>query len=198
MKKYKLFILILPLFSFLFSCSNNEDNQEINTLQIESSTTESLSVKESTPSAFVLEYDELQQLYLDLNSDMSYSEMIELVKNTELPYSEQKYNGSRCVQVAFTEDCTSQKYKKESGDYLKIIYNYSKGENSINDILEKYTFGTCIYCPSDSQLELINHVSGHYFSYSEAGNYITKLGNNLELNKNISKEEQLDYYFKSK
>ena len=39
-----------------------------------------------------IEYDPLQQLYLDIDSEMNYSEMIELVKSCGLPYSEEKYN----------------------------------------------------------------------------------------------------------
>ena len=142
-----------------------------------------------------IEYDALQQLYLDIDSQMSYSEMLDLVKSTDLPYSEELYNGSRVVQVAFTEGCTAQKYRKEAGDYLEIIYDYPLNENSSNDILDKYSFATCVYVPNDCTLTLICHESGYYFSYSEPGNYISKQGNDLELDKSMSKEDQLTYYF---
>lgn len=145
-----------------------------------------------------VEYDALQQLYLDIDPQMSYTEMLDLVKSTNLPYSEEKYNGSRKVQVAFTTGCTVQKYRDESGDYLEIIYDYPQNENSNNDILEKYTFSTCVYVPYDSTLDLISHASGTYFSYSNPGNYISDLGKTLELDKNMTKQEQLDYFFKNK
>lgn len=145
-----------------------------------------------------VEYDELQQLYLSIDSNMNYAEMIELVQSTGLPYSEEKHNGSRTVQVAFAEEVTAQKHKDESGDYLEIVYVYPKDENSSNDVLEKYSFGTCAYNPDDCSLTLINHVSGSYFSYYEPGNYISDLGTTLDLDSDMSKEQQLDYYFKNK
>ena len=150
------------------------------------------------PSASSYEYDALQHLYLDLDPNMSYSDMLDLVRSTELPYSEEKYNGSRKVQVAFTKGCTVQRHKKESGDYLEIIYEYPDSENNADDVLDKYAFGTCAYVPSGSDLCLICHVSGSYFSYSEPGNYISKLGNALNLDNGMSKKEQLDYYFNNK
>lgn len=145
-----------------------------------------------------IEYDALQQLYLDLDATMSYKEMMHLVKSTKLPYSVEKNNGSRTVQVAFTDGCTVQHHKKENGDYLTIIYEYPESENSSNDVLDKYIFGTCAYIPCDSDLELINHSYGYYFSYYEPGNYISDFNNDLDLDKKMSKKEQLDYYFKNK
>lgn len=145
-----------------------------------------------------IEYDSLQQLYLDIDSEMNYSEMIELVKTCGLPYSEEKYNGSRKIQVAFLDENTDQKYTDSSGDYIEIIYLYPKNENSKNDVLEKYFFGTCVYVPCDCSITLISHVSGSYFSYSEPGNYISDLGTDLELDKDMTKEQQFEYYFKNK
>ena len=60
--------------------------------------------------------------------------MLKLVKKTKLPYSEGLYNGSRLVQVAFTEGCTLQKYKKEAGDYLEIHYDYTEANNSEDNL----------------------------------------------------------------
>lgn len=146
-----------------------------------------------------LQYDALQQLYLDIDSNMSYKKMLKLVKSTNLPYSVEKYNGSRCIQVAFTKECTDQtRFRTVSGDYLTISYKYPNDENSANDVLSKYIFGTCAYYPNDSDLELIEHCYGYYFSYFEAGNYINDFGKDLGLDKSMSKEEQLKYYFEHK
>lgn len=160
-------------------------------------TTPSKNTKTPAPTASI-EYDALQRLYLELDPEMSYKKMIKLVKATKLPYSVEKSNGSRHIQVAFMDGATVHKHKKEDGDYLEIIYLYPENENSSNDILEKYTFGTCAYIPNDSTLELINHVSGYYFSYYEPGNYISDFGKTLNLDKEMSKKEQLDYYFENK
>ena len=143
-----------------------------------------------------IELDKLQQLYLDFDSSWSYPDAVNYIISTELPYSEEKYNGSRTIQVAFTEGCTAQKYMKESGDYLTITYIYPKDENSINDELNKYNFGTCGYFPASSALQLIEHKAGYYFSIYEPGNYI--LGTKEEINSSITKEEQMLYYFNNK
>ena len=110
----------------------------------------------------------------------------------------EKYNGSREIQVAFTKECTAQKYKKESGDYLTVTYVYPKGENSSADNFEKYTFGTCAYNPQDSDISLVCHITGYYFSYTEPGNYISKLGTTLDLDTSMSRDEQMKYYITNK
>lgn len=125
---------------------------------------------------------------------MSYLEALEYIQNTELPYSVEKYNGYRTFQIAFTEGCTAQKYKKESGSYLTIIYRYAKGENSINDDFSKYSFGTCVYV-STSGISLITHDIGYYFDIYSKGTYIKQGGNTIDNLTNLNKEEQLLYYF---
>lgn len=142
--------------------------------------------------------DGLQDLYLSIDSNMSYSEVVQLVKDSNLAYSEEKYNGSRELQVAFTDKCTAQKYKKDSGDYLEISFDYPSDENSANDDFSKYTLSSCIYCP-ESGPTLISLYAGHYFSYNEPGNYIEDYKNAKEasnLSSSMTKEEQLVYYFK--
>lgn len=145
-----------------------------------------------------VDLDDLQQLYIDFDSSLSYSDAIAYVESTDLPYSAVKYNGSRTIQVAFSEGATVQKYRKESGDYVEITYVYPQNENSANDDLGKYTFGTCVYRPSSSSLSLIEHVNGSFFSYHAAGNYISRLGSDLGLDTSMTKEEQMLYYFNEK
>lgn len=140
--------------------------------------------------------DGLQSLYLAITPDMSYSDVVLLIEDSELPYSEEKYNGSRELQVAFTDGSTAQKYKKESGDYLTISFNYAKGENSSNDVLSKYSLSSCIYYPESGPI-LISLTDGHYFSYNEPGNYIEDYENKdtADISGDMTKEEQLVYYF---
>ena len=159
---------------------NSNDNEIENTPQAEETQYSSLSE---------IELDELQKLYINFDSSLSYSDAVDYVISIGLPYSEEKYNGSRIIQVAFTEGCTAQKYKKESGDYLTINYAYPKDENSSNDELDKYTFSACQYVPHDSYLTL---------TYTESSNSISRLGTPLELDSSITKEEQLLYYFNKK
>lgn len=153
---------------------------------------------ELTSYAPQIEYDKLQQLYVDIDTTLPLQDMIDFLDSYGLPYSFEKYNGSRKIQVAFTKECTAQKYKKESGDYLTITYVYPKGENSSADNFEKYTFGTCAYNPQDSDISLVCHITGYYFSYTEPGNYISKLGTTLDLDTSMSRDEQMKYYITNK
>lgn len=186
----------------LWNTTDDENNIKVDSSSTALTTDKSNLVSEVSKtkqerSTDYVSYDKLQQLYIDVNSDMSYKEMLKLVKKTKLPYSEERYNGSRLVQVAFTEGCTLQKYKKEAGDYLEIYYDYTEANNS-EDNLDKYTFATCVYNPYGSGIGLINHKHGHYFSYSKPGHYISDLGNDLGLDTNMSQKEQLDYFFNHK
>lgn len=135
-----------------------------------------------------LDLDELQQLYLNFDSTFSYVEARNYIMRSKLPYSEVKYNGSRAFQIAFTEGCTAQKYKKESGDYLTISYAYPKKDNSKSDDLSKYTFNSCSYVPA-------NRLS---LTECESGNYISELGTKLNFDSTITKEEQMLYYYNNK
>lgn len=106
--------------------------EEITSSSLNSTTNESidilpeLNVNTEPNNTVFFEYDELQQLYLDLNTNLNYSEMLELIQSTGLPYSEVKYNGSRVVQVAFTDGATAQKYKKRTWLLLKNLLLLSK------------------------------------------------------------------------
>lgn len=132
-----------------------------------------------------VQIDKLQQLYLDFDSSFSFAEASEYIANVGLPYSDVKYNGSRAFQIAFTDGCTDQKYKKENGPYIVINYEYVKDENGNNDDLEKYSFSSCQYFPDS------------YFSYAEyrESTCISRLGSILEEYNNLTKEEQLLHFF---
>ena len=136
-----------------------------------------------------IELDELQRLYIDFDSSFSFSEALEYVEASGLPYSSVKYNGSRVIQVALVKGATAQKYKKVAGDYVTISYAYAKHENSINDDLEKYSFDSCSYCPEPARFSLIQSVDGCH---------ILKLGSDLKLDLSMTKEEQMLYYFNEK
>lgn len=144
------------------------------------------------------ELDALQRLYISINKDMSYTECVDYIKSTSLPYSEEKYNGSRVIQVAFTDACTAQSYMDESGDYLTITYCYPRDENSSNDVLEKYYIEYCEYVPIESDLTLTYIFSDNCYGYKEKGSYIKRLGEELDFDTSYSRESQFEYYFQHK
>lgn len=195
-KKRIIFSVISALWLVYCLARPNEEVSSDQNITTDSTTITTKNSTESNSKEYT--YDALQQLYLSLSPDMTYTQALEYIKSTQLPYSEEKYNGSRMIQVSFTEGNTAQSYKKESGDYLELSFEYPKDENSGNDVLSKYTFGTLVYVPSDSSLTLISHNSGSYFSISQKGNYITSLGKTIEFDKELTKEEQLKYYFENK
>lgn len=171
-----------------------QDNEQTNIAISETTTQTNVTQFESeltNESTITNEYDELQQLYLNFDTSMTYQEALEFIQNTGLPYSEAQYNGSRKFQVAFTEGCTAQKYKKESGPYIEIIYRYLKNDDNSNE--DNYIFGTCAYNPVTGT-ELIIHNYGHYFGISEKGTYIYLSGNIADNFTNITREKQIEYY----
>ncbi len=199
---FKKIFKILTLTTIMtFALTSCENANNLHSAKQQYSSTISVEQSSEPESIFETEtatLDKLQQLYVDIDTDLSLSEMVNFLDSYGLPYSFEQYNGSRQFQVAFTEGCTAQKYKKESGDYLIIKYNYPKNENSSNDHFEKYSFGACQYCPSDSKLSLICYVSGSYLSCKAPGNYIDKLGSILNLDSSMSRTEQMEYYLKNK
>ena len=171
MKRILLIAMIVVLFISLVSCGKSRDELK----------------QEPKYSSFSeIELDELQRLYIDFDPSFSFSEALEYVEASGLPYSSAKYNGSRDIQVALTEGATAQKYKKVAGDYITISYVYPKHENSANDDLEKYSFDSCSYCPEPARFSLIQ---------SADGCHILKLGSDLKLDLSMTKEEQMLYYF---
>lgn len=84
-----------------------------------------------------IKYDNLQKLYLSINSNMSYLEALEKVKTTGLPYSETDFNQSKAIKIAFKEAVTPQKYAEE-GDHINISFDYDRNNNS-------YSFSTIEY-----------------------------------------------------
>lgn len=190
MKKKKLFIPLLCIAVIIAIGSNSKGATSDTTADTQQKISE-----KHTLDDFSL--DELQKLYLAINPNMSYSDTIEAIQDSNLPYSEEKYNGSRELQVAFTEGCTAQKYMDESGDYLQISFDYPSDENSANDDLSKYMLSSCVYCPEVGPT-LLSLSCGYYFSYHEPGNYIDDHKNKddtSDLPSSITKEDQLLYYF---
>ena len=195
-KKKLLYLITVILFSLLFcNALFSEESDTVQDKQIVFETTTELK-KDTENKKEKIEYDKLQQLYLDISPDMSYSDMKKAVVASKLPFSEEKYNGSREIQVAFSENMTAQKYLDETGDYLEIIYSYPKDENSSNDELNKYFFTATEYCPADSYFSLISYDKGIFWDYTEPGNYISYLGDKID--SDMSKKEQLEYYFEHK
>ena len=143
--------------------------------------------EEASTNDIIPEFDELQKLYVDFSMDASFQEAVMYLDEYGLPYSSEKYNGSRVLQISFEEEGTAQKYNKSGLPYIQIHYDYPKDENSANDDLEKYTFSIIEYVPK---------YGGYSFEANKEKGTIKKLGDDIGVN--VSREEQIDFYYQNR
>lgn len=131
--------------------SENITQPEENTLS-EDTTTSSI---EKTVS-----YDELEQLYLDVNDSMTYDEVLNTVITSQLPYTEADYYRSKSIKVAFTKGAAAQRYS-DSGDYIDINF-VTDGEYSKN-----YVFGAIKYVNDKKAISAFQYVFGNYYEFRD-------------------------------
>lgn len=140
-----------------------------------------------------ISYDKLETLYLDINSDMTYDEVLSKVQESGLPFSETKFNGSKAIKVAFEEGVTPQKYA-DSGDYVDISF-YDEDRNG------NYIFGTIEYFNNNKFVTVFEYRDGVYWDFSKGkdrgyyiNNYQSVMGSKEEKYIKVnSKKEQLKY-----
>ncbi len=147
-------------------------------------------------------YDQLECLYLSINENMNYEEVLKIVESTGLPFTDIKYNGSRKIKVAFTEGSAKQKYA-EGGDHLEISFDDEEREGiykfSTLEYFNNAKFITIFQYEGGTYWELYNCKDRGYFinDYDNKGNYEMTFNNgNKKITKYIkvnSKEEQLSY-----
>ena len=151
-------------------------------------------VKEK-PKPSNVKYDALQQLYLDINKDLSYEEILNIVKKSKLPYTDQKYNGSRKIKVAYTDKVALQRYADEE-DNVEISFDLDKKTNELS-------FSTLEYFNHKKFITIFDYESGTYLDFrngKDKGLYINNY-NNIMANKaekyikSDSKKNQLKYVF---
>ena len=142
-----------------------------------------------------VKYDALQQLYLDIDNDLSYEETLKKVRKSKLPYTDQEYSSSQTIKVAYTTEVAKQKYADE-GDYVEISFNLDKKIN-------KLTFSTLEYFNHKKFITIFDYESGTYWDFRDGkdkglyiNNYSNVTGNKDEKYiKSNSKENQLKYIF---
>lgn len=137
--------------------------------------------------SLAITYDDLQNLYVTFPTDVNIAEALIFLENYGLPYSNEKYNGSRTIQVSITEDGTVQRYNKSGMPYITIGYNYEEN-NNFNDDLSKYSFSSIQYEPKDG-----------YFTFGELDDgtgFIRRLG--IDINIDLSREDQIRFFYQYK
>lgn len=145
-----------------------------------------------------VKYDALQQLYLDIDNDLSYEETLKKVRKSKLPYTDQEYSSSQTIKVAYTTEVAKQRYADE-GDYVEISFNLDKKTN-------KLTFSTLEYFNHKKFITIFDYESGTYWDFRDGkgkglyiNNYSNVTGNKDEKYiKSNAKENQLKYIFEYK
>ena len=100
-------------------------------------------------------YDKLQTLFLTIDESTKLSDVESLAEQSDLFYTEETYSGNQtCIQVAYTEGASLQKYS-DSGDYLKVIYD------------EYMSFEYMQYCKETSAQSALYYQYGDFFDFSE-------------------------------
>ncbi len=190
MRSIFVIIVIVLSFSLIVGCSSTANEQP--TTEIEESLAEHETSIEETP--FIEEipfipdsadYDDLQQLYIRFPMDVSIEEAISFLDDYGLPYSNQKYNGSRCLQVSTDEEGTAQKYNKSRLTYVTINYKYDSNNSSEN--MSKYSFSSMKYIPNEG-----------YYSFEASNNHNTIRRLGTDIGQDISREEQIVFYYQHK
>lgn len=155
-----------------------------------------------------IQYDELQQLYFDIEETMSYSEVLDIVEESGLPYTDHKYNGSRAIKVAFTDKSAKQRHS-DSGDHVTVSFV----DNRTNDD-NKYSFAYIEYFNSEKFVTVFYYLRGTYWKFYncyDTGYFINDYNRKREDGYTITntngtttettyikadtKEEQLEYIF---
>ena len=145
-----------------------------------------------------IKYDALQQLYLDIDNDLSYEETLKKVKKSKLPYTDQEYSSGQTIKVAYTSEVAKQRYADE-GDNVQISFNLNKKTNKLN-------FSTLEYFNHKKFITIFDYESGTYWDFRDGkdkglyiNNYSNVTGNKDEKYiKSNSKENQLKYIFEYK
>lgn len=161
----------------------------------ESEKTEKESETQEASAEVIVEYDDLQKVFLALGETTRPEDVEQLIGDAGLKYTFEEYNSSSGktvkYQLAYTEGAALQKYA-ESGDYLEIAFG---GENKdefmyaqyVNEKAASYTallydHGTW-YDFSDNNAE---DYGGYYISDSFSGKSGIKIkytnGNEAETN----------------
>lgn len=136
--------------------------------------------------------DPLQQLYIDINSDMDYNEIISLVSKSGLEYKEHDVYNGKTIKIATEMGITPLKYA-DQGDYLKIDFDLDNNKN--------YIFSTLEYFNYNKEITAFQYVSGDYWDFHNGENqgyYLTDYNTNNSINNTScilkdNKDEQLKY-----
>ena len=190
-------LFVVSIFYLIISYQNEPHNSQDLIYTSESSTALTTSneitiieKEDIIDHSLVVEYDDLQEFYVNFPADVSYMEAKDYIENFGLPYSEVKYNGSRAFQISTASEGTRQKYNKSGLPYIMVHYEYPKNENSSADILEKYFFTSVDYYPK-------GRFSFHYTKKGlEVKGRITELGD--DINQELSREDQIIFYYQYK
>lgn len=188
MKKVSLFLASILMVCVLAACGGGNDSipahiettmpQEVaaqTEVQTEAAVEETtIAQTETSIESVTIEYDELQKLYLALELDMSYDEIMEAIKKSELPAKDFGFDNmmqGQLISVAFDEKVLPDK-RNEPGDKIEI--SLKKRENEL-----------IVAC--------ITYSNYHKFIEAINNNSALNLESGLYLNTHVTVKGKIDY-----
>lgn len=106
-----------------------------------------------------ISYDKLQQLYFDIDSSMSYENVLNVVTESQLFYTNQDYLRAKTIKVAFTQNTSLQKYA-DTGDYVKINFQMNDSNN--------YVLSSIEYFNNEKFISAFQYISGDYLEFHDS------------------------------
>ncbi len=174
--------------------TKSEENKEVKTENVVDNSDETVKQEnESENNIDINKYDDLQKLYMNINSDMSFEECLKIVIQSGLPYAIHNFNGSKEIKVAFEKGVLPDKHA-DSGDHLEISFEENKEDNS-------FIFGNIQYFNQNKFITIFEYKDGAYWDFNkgnDAGLYINNYKKTMGTKeekyiKADSKVEQLKY-----
>lgn len=93
------------------------------------------------------EYDALQTIFLNLTTTTTEDELIQIIQDNGVVYTEESYNGdpgSTAYKIAYTEGAAQQSHA-DSGDYLQVDFNADDGSFMYAEYGQKDSFRIALF-----------------------------------------------------
>lgn len=112
----------------------------------------------------VIEYDQLQQLFLNISVDLTEDEWVSIITDSGLPNTSKEYKGSKAItyKIAYEEDVATQ-YKAKTGDYIEATFSMEDGSLKYAEYFNAQAwYNSEIY-------QAVLYVKGTYWDFRETG-----------------------------
>lgn len=121
----------------------------------------------------IVEYDELENVFIALNDNSTEDDLLELIDKYDLEYTAQDYNGTpkkKQYKLAYTHEVALQKYA-DSGDYVEVTFNKMDGSFMYAEYFNQTAFKAAVHYNYGTywdfrEKEANNNYTGYYYHSS--------------------------------